>query len=228
MVKKFLAVVYILALLHSVGLAQFFSVSDTTITFKNQEGKVLTKYEVQEYMRGVFSFRQQIEGAKKVVTIIPTFNDEKTMQQARLDTFKNNLLNKPVKSFHLKDLNNKIWDSEQLRGKTIVINFWFTACKPCILEMPHLNQLVEDNKEKHVVFIAPAPENETQIKRFLKKYNFAYHIIPSSLEYITNMNVENFPTHILIDKEGIVRQVFIGYADDIKEKLQEEINKLIK
>jgi hypothetical protein len=40
------------------------------------------------------------------------------------------------------------------------------------------------------------------------------------------MNIENFPTHLVIDKEGVIRQVFIGYADDIKEKLQAEIAKL--
>jgi hypothetical protein len=40
------------------------------------------------------------------------------------------------------------------------------------------------------------------------------------------MNIENFPTHLVVDKEGIICQVFIGYADDIKEKLQLEINKL--
>ena len=32
--------------------------------------------------------------------------------------------------------------------------------------------------------------------------------------------------HLVVDKEGIIRQVFIGYADDIKEKLQAEIDKL--
>ena len=41
------------------------------------------------------------------------------------------------------------------------------------------------------------------------------------------MNIENFPTHLVIDKEGIICQVFIGYADDIKEKLQVEIDKLL-
>jgi glycerol-3-phosphate dehydrogenase len=33
--------------------------------------------------------------------------------------------------------------------------------------------------------------------------------------------------HLVVDKNGIIRQVFIGYADDIKEKLQSEIAKLM-
>jgi peroxiredoxin len=142
--------------------------------------------------------------------------------------FRNSLIGKPIKDFKLTDLKNKTWNSKELKGQVTVINFWFTACKPCILEMPHLNKLVEENKTNPIVFIAPAPEEETQIKKFLKKYSFDYNIIPSSLEFITVMGIENFPTHIIIDKEGIIRQVFIGYADDIKEKLQAEIDKLIK
>lgn len=148
--------------------------------------------------------------------------------EERFENFKKELLGKPIKQFRFTDLNNNSWESDKLRGKITVLNFWFTACKPCILEMPHLNKLVAANKEKDIVFIAPAPETEAQIKKFLKKLSFDYHIIPSSLDYITTLGVENFPTHIVIDKEGIVRQVFIGYADDINEKLQEEIDKLIR
>jgi peroxiredoxin len=209
------------------GHSQFFSLSDTTLTFKNHEGKVLTKDEVKELMKGVFSIHQQNTDGKKVITILPSGNGEVALRQAKLEAFRNSLLNKPLKSFHLSDLNNKKWDSKELRGKTIVINFWFTACKPCIQEMVYLNKLVEENKDSSIVFIAPAPENETQIKKFLKKYAFDYNITPSSTNFISSMNIENFPTHLVVDKEGIIRQVFVGYADDIQEKLQVEIDKLL-
>jgi len=210
------------------GHSQFFSLSDTTIIFKNQEGRVLKKEEVREFMKGTFSIRQENIDGKKIVTIIQSANDEKALQYAKIDAFKNSLINKPLKTFHLTDLNNKIWDSKELRGKTIVINFWFTACKPCIQEMVYLNKLVQENKDSSVIFIAPAPENETQIKKFLRKYAFEYNITPSSTDFISSMQIEKFPTHLVVDKQGIIRQVFIGYADDIKEKLQTEIDKLIK
>ena len=222
----------IISLLFVIGFAvqpsfsQSFSLSDSTIIFKNQEGKVLSKDEVQELMKTVFSIKQENVKGKKIITVIPSGNDERAIQQIKMDAFKNALLNKPIGTFHLKDLNNKKWDSKELKGKTVVINFWFTACRPCIMEMVYLNKLVAENKDSAVVFIAPAPENEVQIKKFLKKYSFDYNIIPSSIDYINALGIENFPTHLVIDKEGIIRQVFIGYGDDIKEKLQAEINKL--
>ena len=210
------------------GHSQLFSLNDTTLTFRNQVGKVLTKDEVKELMKGVFSIRQENIDGRKIITIIPNVGDERAKQQAKVDAFKSSLINKSIKEFELTDLNNKKWSSKELKGNVLVINFWFTACKPCIQEMPHLNKLVEQNKNNEVVFLAPAPENENQIKKFLKKFAFDYNIIPSSIAFITTMNIENFPTHLVVDTEGIIRQVFIGYADDIKEKLQVEINKLIK
>ena len=209
------------------GHSQLFSLNDTTLTFRNQVGKVLTKDEVKELMKGLFSIRQENIDGRKIITIIPTGGDERAKQQAKIDAFKSSLINKSVSEFKLTDLNNKKWNSIELNGKVLVINFWFTSCKPCIQEMPHLNKLVEENKNNEVLFLAPAPENENQIKKFLKKYSFDYNIISASTDLIAAMSIENFPTHLIIDKEGIIRQVFIGYADDINEKLQVEIDKLI-
>jgi thiol-disulfide isomerase/thioredoxin len=226
--KKGMLFIFISILIGSSSYSQLISLNDTTIIFKNQEGKVLTKDEVKDFMQGEFSIRQENKDGRKVITIIPAVIAERAKQQARIDAFKNSLINIPVNEFSLAGLNNKKWNSTELKGKVLVINFWFTACKPCIQEMPHLNKLVEEYKNTEVVFLAPAPESESQIKKFLKKYSFDYDITPSSTDLIAEMNIENFPTHLIIDKKGIIRQVFIGYADDIKEKLQTEIDKLIK
>lgn len=222
LVLSLILILFPALLLHSQAL----SLNDSSIVYKNAAGKVLTKDEVQQLAKEQFSLRQEQLNGKKIVTIYPAGRDELVATTARLDSFRNNLLGKAVIDFQLTDLDNKKWKSKELNGKVIVFNFWFTSCKPCITEMPHLNELVKDNKDKEVIFLAPAPENETQIRKFLKKYSFEYNIIPSSLDFINKLQVENFPTHLIIDQKGIVRQVFIGYADDIKEKLQKEITRL--
>jgi hypothetical protein len=92
--------------------------------------------------------------------------------------------------------------------------------------MPHLNKLVEANKGKPVIFLAPAPEDEDQVRRFLKRNSFDYDILPSSMSFISALGVHYFPTHLIVDKKGFIRQVFIGFSDDIAEKLQREIDAL--
>ncbi len=225
--RKVIFLIFVLIAAFTPSFSQFFSLGDSTITFKNQEGKILSKEELQILMKETFSIKQEIINGKKTITIIPSGNDEISLRNAKLDAFRISLLNKPISSFQLTDLNNNSWNSKDLKGRIVIINFWFTACKPCIQEMPYLNELVATNKNNSVVFIAPAPENSNQVKKFLKKFSFDYKIIPSSGDFITSLNIENFPTHLVIDKEGIIRQVFIGYSADIKEKLQKEIDKAV-
>ena len=224
-IKTFLLLFMLSVLSHS-GYCQSFSVDDSTITFKNEEGKVLTKEEAKELMKKTFSIMQENVNGKKVITIIASENEELAKVYASMEAFKNGLINKPIKSFQFSAIDNIKWKSKDLKGKVVLINFWFTSCKPCIMEMPLLNELVADNKDKPVVFLAPALENPAQVRFFLKKYKFDYSIIPSSSQYSNDLGIEYFPTHFIIDKEGIIRQVIISYSDDIKEKLQAEIDKL--
>jgi thiol-disulfide isomerase/thioredoxin len=163
-----------------------------------------------------------------IITHTATAQDEAEKRYAAIETFKSGIVNKPLADFKFTSLDKQFLSLKKLKGKIIVINFWFTYCGPCIKEMPFLTELVAANKENPVVFIAPAPENETQIKKFLQKNTFTYQIVPSSLNYINTMHIENFPTHLVIDQDGIIRNAFVGYTDDIKMKLQEAIDKLLK
>ncbi len=72
--------------------------------------------------------------------------------------------------------------SKSLAGKVIVLNFWFIACKPCVAEMPMLNDMVQQYKDKpEVVFLALSFDKCDQVKQFLEKTKFNYQAIPERL-----------------------------------------------
>lgn len=227
--KRKLIFLYSMFLLATIpAYAQIFSLTDTTTVFKNQDGKILNKEEVQELMKTSFSMTKENADGKQIITIIPASDKELAERNAALEAFKKNLIGKPLTPFKIPGLDYKVWESDQLRGRVLVMNFWFTTCSPCIREMPVLNELAAGYSVKNVIFLAPAPEKAFQIRKFLKKNKFSYNIIPGAGDYIHAMQIQNFPTHFIIDKNGIIRQVFIGFADDIKEKLKTEIDKLLK
>jgi thiol-disulfide isomerase/thioredoxin len=152
-----------------------------------------------------------------------TRNPERTRM---VDNFRKSLLRKPLPDFSFTDISGNKIQKKDLLGKVIVINFWFTSCQPCINEMPLLNNLVAAYKDSNVVFIAPALSGKESIDRLLKKYTFNYQIVPDQEDYASKLRVENFPTHIIADKKGIVRQVEIGYNPYIKETLGQTIDAL--
>jgi len=124
--------------------------------------------------------------------------------------------------YDFKRMPHKISD---FKGKILVLNYWFIACKPCREEMPDLNALVEKYKHKEVVFISFANDNMEQLTKFLEKNTFNYQLIPDSKQIAKQWNVEAFPTNIILDKTG---KIAFYYAGNKAKEMKKIIDKLLK
>ena len=144
--------------------------------------------------------------------------------------FEAKLKGKPFPDFTLTDLSGTTHTSESIKGKVVAINLWFTACAPCIHEMPELNKIVGEYKENEdVLFLAFALDPKSRVDKFLKKYKFDYNIIPDSQEYITKkLNPPGYPTHIVLDKNSNVVFLFSGYTPQAGEAIKSYINSELK
>lgn len=127
-------------------------------------------------------------------------------------------------SFSLKDMSGKTWKSDELKGKVVVLNFWFTSCPPCIAEMPELNKLVESNQSKEVVFLAFTYNDPGQVKTFLEKHTFNYTILPLSGEVDKSYSVSSWPTSFVIGKDGKVLFATGMTGPELIKQLQSSIN----
>ena len=144
--------------------------------------------------------------------------------------FEAKLKGNPFPDFTLTDLSGTTHTSESIKGKVVVINLWFTACAPCIHEMPELNKIVDAYKEiEDVLFLAFALDPKPLVDEFLKKHKFDYNIIPESQEYITKkLNPPGYPTHIVLDKNLNVVFLFSGYTPKAGEAIKSYINSELK
>ena len=144
--------------------------------------------------------------------------------------FEAKLKGKPFPDFTLTDLSDTTHTSESIKGKVVVINLWFTACAPCIHEMPELNKIVDAYKENEdVLFLAFALDPKPLVDKFLKKHKFDYNIIPESQEYITKkLNPPGYPTHIVLDKNSNAVFLFSGYTPQAGEAIKSYINSELK
>ena len=140
---------------------------------------------------------------------------------------KNELIGTKATDFNLKDLKGKTHLLSELKGKVVVLNFWFVECKPCIMEMPELNQLVEEFKEKNIVFLAIALNDKKQLKKFLKTTDFNYKVVANGQTSADSYGVKGFPTNVIIDQNGIIHYVSTGIGPNNKGNLQKAINELL-
>ena len=135
----------------------------------------------------------QSGGRGAVITqrIIDTWKDQK-LPEGDL-----NMLDGSVKSF------------KDFEGKMLVLNFWYIACSPCILEMPYLNQLVQKYQNEDIEFLALSFDSIPDIKNFLSRneFNYIHGSIDRNFMYqFTPVS----PGHFIVDKNGIIREILIG------------------
>lgn len=134
----------------------------------------------------------------------------------------------PAPAFRVKDLAGKEWDLSALKGKVVVLNFWFIGCLPCREEIPGLNEMVAKYSPEEVVFLAFALDDAPHLEKFLAKNNFDYQIIPESDGPNQSFRVGSYPTHIIIDKDGKIRSTLVGGSADRHRQIQPLIDRLLK
>ncbi len=132
------------------------------------------------------------------------------------------LLHRPVPEFNFTTLGGKNLRSTDLQGKVMLLNFWFTRCRPCIAEMPMLNEIKAAYAGQNIVFVSMAPEDEPEIRKFLSKHEFNFDHIADADVFLKQFGV-GFPKNILVDQQGIIRYIGGGLVGE-NENGGEEAN----
>ncbi|GEO21901.1 hypothetical protein CQA01_24350 [Cyclobacterium qasimii] len=128
----------------------------------------------------------------------------------------------------LTAINGQQYKNESLIGKITIIKTWFIACKPCIAEMPELNEFVHKYRnESDIQFLSLATDSQSSLEDFLTKRAFDYVVFPDQEELIIDqLNLQAYPTHLVLDKNGNIKKIFnkaselMAYIDGHKSLLK--------
>ncbi len=137
----------------------------------------------------------------------------------------------PAPDFTLKDLQGKAWTLSELKGQVVFINFWATWCPPCLKELPSMQQLytmLPKDKFKMLAVLnndKPAPAGFIATQKGL-----TMPILDDSENLIgSKYALTGLPETFIVDKQGILREKFIGpeqwdapvYVDMIKKYINQ-------
>jgi len=104
---------------------------------------------------------------------------------------------------------------ESLRGKPVVLFFWWEACGDCKMQSAPLRRIVEKYLPKGVVFVAPTRYYGTDRAEEKAKIDKAWKEIyqlpaavsaPISDEAMLRYGVSATPTFVFVDRKGVVRR----------------------
>ncbi len=121
---------------------------------------------------------------------------------------------KPAPDLKLKDLEGRLNDLAELRGKVVLINFWATWCPPCRREMPSMERLKQTLKgESFVALAVDVGEDADTIGAFTSQLD-TEPTFPILLDTrgrsMQAWKVAGLPTTFLVDKEGQIVASAIG------------------
>jgi peroxiredoxin len=131
----------------------------------------------------------------------------------RIDPIKGD---KKAPDFSLRDLNGNKVEIKPLKGKIILLNFWATWCGPCKEEIPALEVLHQQFKEKNLVLLTISVDYEglKPVQEFMNKHHYTFPVLldPQG-ETLDLFEVKEIPTTFIIDKKGGMIGRAIGPRD---------------
>ena len=99
------------------------------------------------------------------------------------------------------------------RGQPVWLNFWGSWCPPCRSEMPDMEAAYKELAPRGLVMLAVSLDEPPSAAFDYAARNGATYLIATDPERRATGEgypIVNFPTHILIDREGIVREVVLA------------------
>jgi peroxiredoxin len=105
--------------------------------------------------------------------------------------------------FSVRTIDGKTIDQAALKGKVLVLNFWFIGCPGCMEEIPKLNRLAAKYAgNRDVVFLALALDTPRALAEFTKKSAFNYLHSGDARETMELFGVRTYPRNVVIGKDG--------------------------
>ena len=118
-----------------------------------------------------------------------------------------------------------------LKGKVVLLDFFYKSCAPCCAAMPILQSLHEKYKDKGFVMIGIDPIDDPEkdeMADFLAKRGITYTILFSERELSDTYRVSGYPTLYFLDREGKIAKMHIGFGKGMEEELEADLVKLLE
>lgn len=148
---------------------------------------------------------------------IKTFEPEKTVPLLTKGT--------AAPEWKLVSLKGDTVSLKQLRGKVVLLDFFYKSCYPCRLAIPHLQEIHKKYAEDEVVVIGidGVDKNTGELKAMLDKSGVTYTVLLSDKDLAKKYQVSGYPAVYILDRNGKVFYASSGFGESLSKIYEQEI-----
>lgn len=130
-------------------------------------------------------------------------------------------------SIDLQLNNGKIVKLTDLKGKVVLLDFWYRGCLPCLKATSDLMKLQQEFKNDLVIIGINDRDNKQDVTDYYsyKKNTFYYSTYKTSHHISNNLKINAFPTFAIINQKGEIVKIETGFD---KSSIRKTIKNLIK
>lgn len=122
---------------------------------------------------------------------------------------------KPATAFSLDNyLTSGKTSLPNLKGKVVLVTYWFPGCGPCRGEFPHFEHVVRKFSKNELAYVGIniVHEQDPYVVPFMKQSGYSFTPVRDEPEKRGNLTARGAPTNYLIDKNGNI--VFSNFRTD--------------
>jgi cytochrome c biogenesis protein CcmG/thiol:disulfide interchange protein DsbE len=116
--------------------------------------------------------------------------------------------------FTLETPENVEYSLSKLKGNAVLVNLWATWCPPCRAEMPAIEKMYQEYKDKGFVVLAvnmTYQDDPAAVSPFIRKYGLTFPILLEETGHIgAAYQLRSLPSSYFINRAGIIQEVVIG------------------
>lgn len=134
----------------------------------------------------------------------------------------------PAPSFRVVSTSGQQITQQNYRGRLLIVDFFATWCTPCRDSIPHLVKLYQKYGSRGVNVLGLSTDDDAQsVREFIADKKINYPVAPAGEEIVSSFGVRSVPTIFVINKEGMVVEKFAGFNEQIAQRIDSIINKLL-